>query len=118
MKKFLVNIALLLVIGLCFESTAYGQRVLGGYKSASTSDPAVVEAAEFAVGKKSEEQEGLTLDSVDKAEIQTVGGTNYRICMTVSLDEESQQVKVIIYRNPKKEFEIKSWTVETCAEKN
>ena len=115
MKKSLVNAAILVAIGLFFATAAYGQRMLGGYKTASTTDKDVMAAAEFAVDKQSEDQEGLTLDSIDMAETQSVAGKNFRLCLTVSLDGEKQQVKVVVSRPLRKPFELKSWTVEDCS---
>ncbi len=97
--------------------TANAQRVLGGYKSVATDDERVVAAAEFAVSNRVEnntEQEGMTLDSIDKAEIQSVAGTNYRLCLTVKLDDETQQVSVVVYQNLQQEYKLTSWTVADC----
>ncbi len=123
MSKYLINSATLLAIMLILGTAAFGQRstVLGGYKSAKTDDARVVAAAEFAVGERAEkntEQEGLTLDSVDKAEMQTVAGTNYRLCLTVRLEDETQQIEAVIFQNLKREYTLKSWTVKECAEKS
>lgn len=118
----IINKTIFLAIVLICGTTAFAQSstVLGGYKSAKTDDARVVAAANFAVDKRVEtntEQEGLTLDSVDKAEIQSVGGTNFRLCLTISLEDESQQVSVIVYQNLKQEYSLKSWTVvESCGE--
>lgn len=116
MKKIIINAVLLAVIGLCFGTAAYGQRILGGYQKAATDNKDVVAAAEFAVSKQFEKegQEGLTLESVDVAETQSVAGKNFRLCLTVSIDDETQQVKVIVSRPLKKPFVLKSWTVEDC----
>jgi hypothetical protein len=96
------------------------QVITGGYKPAATDNERVVAAANFAVEKRVEthtEQEGLTLDSIDKAEMQSVGGTNFRLCMTVSIEDESQQVSAVVYQNLKKEYSLTSWTVvESCGE--
>ena len=82
--------------------TALAQPKLGGFRPAATDNEYVVGAAEFAVNKRAEtnsEQEGLTLGSIDKAETQTVAGINYKLCLTVKLDDESQQVSVVVYQN-------------------
>jgi hypothetical protein len=116
MKKAFVNGMVLIAIMMSVGITAFAQRVLGGYKTASTSDERVVAAAEFAVGQKAEEQEGLTLDSIEKAETQTVAGTNYRLCLKVSLEDETQEVKAVVFQNLKQEYSLTIWTVEDCAE--
>lgn len=118
MKKKFINILVFSVIALSFALTTSAQIKTGGYKPVSTDDERVAAAAEFAVGERAEknpEQEGLTLDSVDKAEMQTVAGINYRLCMTVSIDEESQQVSAVVYQNLKQVYSLTSWTVvDTC----
>lgn len=124
MKNFrlmLLLVAFAIVFGSV--SASFAQRkplILGGYKTVSTTDEQVVAAAEFAVGKRAEEnseQEGLTLVSVEKAEMQPVQGVNFRLCMIVGLDEEQQPVKAVVYRNLKREFSLTSWeVVETCNE--
>jgi len=116
MKKAFVNGMILIAIVMSLGITAFAQRILGGYKTASTSDERVVAAAEFAVGQKAEEQEGLTLDSIEKAETQTVAGTNYRLCLKVSLEDETQEVKAVVFQNLKQEYSLTSWVVEDCAE--
>ena len=117
MKKAILNGTMILAIVLGFGITANAQTVLGGYKTAKTDDARVVAAAEFAVGNRVEnntEQEGLELDSVDKAEMQSVGGTNFRLCLTVKLEDETQQVSVVVYQNLKQEYKLTSWTVADC----
>lgn len=121
MKKYLLYGAVISVFVSGLALTTSAQIKLGGYKPAQIDDERVVAAANFAVSKRAEtntEQEGLTLDSIDKAEMQTVAGINYRLCMTVSLDEESQQVQAVVYQNLKQVYSLTSWTpVETCGEK-
>jgi predicted fused transcriptional regulator/phosphomethylpyrimidine kinase len=118
MKKMLGNTIILGAIIFGVAIAANAQRVLGGYKTAATDDERVVAAANFAVDKRVEtntEQEGLTLSSVDKAETQSVQGTNYRVCMTVSLDDQSQQVRAVVYQNLQGEYSLTSWeVVENC----
>lgn len=116
--RFLIGSAMILAIVLGFGITANAQKILlGGYKTAKTDDSRVVAAAEFAVSNRVEnntEQEGLTLDSVDKAEMQTNQGINYRLCLTVKLDDETQQVSVVVHQNLKREYSLTSWTVADC----
>jgi cystatin-C len=88
---------------------------LGGYKAASVSDEGVVAAAEFAVSKESETTEGLALDEILKAESQVVAGTNYRLCLKVTLGDESQEVQAVVFRNLKGEHSLTSWTPKECA---
>ena len=107
-------------IGLALVMTAVTMAVaqrpqLGGYKAASVSDEGVVAAADFAVAKEEETTEGLALDEILKAETQSVAGTNYRLCLKVTLGDDSQEVQTIVNRNLKGEFSVISWTPKECA---
>jgi hypothetical protein len=116
MKKVLSGHVLLISLALSTGVTTFAQGALGGYRTASTTDERVVAAAEYAVAKKSEEQEGLTLDVIEKAETQTVAGINYRLCLKVSLDDEKQEVKAVVYQNLQRDYSLTSWVVEDCSE--
>lgn len=121
MKKYLLAVVVLNIFVLGMAAEASAQRIItGGYRSVPATDASVVAAAEFAVGKQVEnnpEMEGLMLESINKAERQSVAGANYRICMTISLGEESQQVTVVVYQNLKQVYSLTSWeVVETCGE--
>jgi len=119
MKNVFTNGMMLLAVALSFGITTNAQRVLGGYKPAKTDDARVVAAAEFAVSDRAEknaEQEGLTLDLVDKAETQVVAGTNYRLCLTVKLEDETQQIEAVVYQNLKQAYSLTSWTIKDCAD--
>ena len=118
MKKILIKGAIFASIMLGLGITANAQRV-GGYKTAAVDNKEVTAAADFAVGKRMEtnsEQEGMELVSIDKAESQVVAGTNYRLCLTVSLGDEKQQVQVVVFRSLKGEYSLKSWEPKDCSE--
>ena len=120
MKKHILCASLILAFVTGLVITATAQIRTGGYKSVATDNPRVVAAAEFAVSKRAEkhtEQEGLTLDSIDKAETQVVAGTNFRLCLTVKLEDETQQVQVVVFQNLKQVYSLTSWTVKDCGEK-
>lgn len=120
MKKHILCVSLIFAFVTGLVLTATAQIRTGGYKSVATDDARVVAAAEFAVSKREEthtEQEGLTLDSIDKAETQVVAGTNFRLCLTVKLEDETQQVQVVVFQNLKQVYSLTSWTVKDCAEK-
>ena len=93
------------------------QRLLGGYRSVPTDNAGVVAAAEFAVSKRAEtaDQEGLKLDSIEKAEIQSASGSNYRLCLVVSLNDDTQVVKTVVHRNLQQDHTLRSWeVVDAC----
>ncbi len=118
MKTYLTSCLTVLALVWALAAAVSGQIVTGGYRTASTDDPEVVAAADFAVGKRVEtnpEQEGMELRSIDKAETQTVAGVNYRLCLTVAIEDESQQVSAVVYRNLQKEYKLTSWAPADCA---
>jgi hypothetical protein len=116
--KDIVSIALVSLIVAVMAAVASAQVITGGYRTVAVDNEYVVKAAQFAVENRAEtnpEQEGLTLGSVDKAQSQTVGGINYKLCMTVTLDDESQQVSSLVFQSLQRTYTLKSWTVEDCA---
>jgi hypothetical protein len=81
-------------------------------------------AAEFAVSeqKKKQDDSPLSLVSIEHAERQVVAGTNYRLCLKVKqadetdAGEDAQDVKVVVFKNLKQEYSLKSWDEENCSE--
>lgn len=120
MKKYF----LFLLIIFMASVSIYSQRVLGGYKSAAIDDEGVTSAADFAVQKKSDDVETpVLLESIAKAESQTVAGVNYRLCLWVYSNnedgekDESYTVQVVVNRNLQGNFSLTSWTETKCAPK-
>lgn len=112
-----ITLVALIVAGMAVIVSAQGV-ITGGYRTVAVDGEYVVAAAQFAVNNRAEnnpEQEGLTLASVDKAQSQTVGGINYKLCLTVTLDDESQQVSALVFQSLQRTFTLKSWTVEDCS---
>ena len=109
MKRHITFFAIAIAIGLA--AIAANAQVLGGYKAISSDDAEAAEAAEFAVSTKAEEQEGLSLSSGYKAERQSASGTNFRLCIEVELEGESQFVSTVVHRDTHGDFSLKSWTV-------
>lgn len=118
MKKLICGNLLAAAMVFGFAAATNAQRIAGGYSSVAVDDASVVAAAGFAVDKRVEtntEQEGMKLDSIDKAESQVVAGRNFRLCMTVSMDTEHQQVQAVVYQNLQQKYSLTSWNpVETC----
>jgi hypothetical protein len=113
---------LFLFITLNFFVVGFAQIKTGGFKKVSVSDAAVVAAAEFALESQADRDNvGIELISIESAERQTVAGTNHKICMLVTFNDEyseesyDQFVSVIVFRNLKKIYALTSWTeVEDC----
>ena len=105
----------------CVAAVAQERPIVGGYKEAKKDDPAVVAAAEFAVGARQEQAGGpLSLVSIMSAERQVVQGMNYRLCLEVKAGEEtdagveSQSVQAVVYQNLKREYSLTSWEEKHC----
>ena len=62
----------------------------------------------------------ISLESIEKAESQTVAGINYRICIKVSSTNadgeksDSVIVQVVVFRNLQGEYALTSWSDEEC----
>ena len=105
---------------------------VGVYKTVSVEDAKVIEAAEFAIAKQAIESEvSIELLSIESAETQVVAGTNYRFCMQIKAfanaedleeDEDVEDItgfaKIVVFKNLKNEFLLRSWVVvENCGKK-
>ena len=108
---------------LMMNVVSFAQIKVGGYKSIAETDAGAIAAANFAVKARGKTDNAeITLESIEKAESQLVQGTNFRLCMEISIsraDEDvnyKQMVKAIIYRNLKQQFTLSSWVEEECAE--
>lgn len=124
MKRIFGLSLIFAAIGFCLVSisTASAQIKTGGYKIVEVTNDDVVSAANFAVEKQSEEQEvSISLDSIEKAETQTVAGINYRLCLKVSSTNadgersEPVSIQVVVHKNLQGDFSLKSWIDEDCA---
>ena len=123
MKKIVRSfgaLAAFLVVLLC-AANAFGQIRTGGYKSVSVADAGVNSAAAFAVELKSDDYDAeIKLENILKAEVQTVAGTNYRLCLEIYVPSENEGedgiqliVQTIVYRNLQGEMKITSWNDES-----
>ena len=108
-----------------FASQANAQQrpLLGGYKEIAKTDATAKKAAIFGVGaeaKRSEKE--IEFISIIKAERQSVGGTNYRMCLKVSdggaegQDAAEVFVKAIVNIDLKGNYKLLSWEASDCGE--
>ena len=130
MKKSLQVVIILVALGFVFSSMLVGlaqqkRPIVGGYRETDKDSPEVQEAAEFAVGEEGRKTEAtIKLVSVEHAESQVVAGVNYRLCMKVEIsgededDATTQEVKVVVYRNLRKDYSLTSWEEAECGESN
>src|SRR4051812_30017480 len=102
-----------------------GVPIVGGYSKVATDKPEVVSAAEFAVSARKEQEGGpRSLVSIERAEQQSVAGTNYRLCLQVkAADEddagvEAQDIEVVVFeklpRAPGNKYKLTSWKEKDC----
>jgi ABC-type Na+ efflux pump permease subunit len=117
-KSLQVLIALVaLIVVLSGVHVVAAQIRTGGYKEVANDNQEVVAAADFAVNEQGQKQEvSITLVSIEHAEQQVVAGINYRLCLKVEIDGETQEVKAVVYRNLQKEYSLTSWEQENCSE--
>lgn len=119
MKRNLQILILMVVLNIIFGCLAsVAAQKVGGFTKISKTDEVALEAADFAVEAKSKKDETtFTLVSLDKAERQTVAGTNYRLCLSIKdVDENEKTVLVVVYRNLQKVFSLTSWKEEECSD--
>lgn len=120
MTKVTKFLPFLTIVIFLFVSEANSQIRTGGYANVAVTREDVAAAANFAVEKQSQNQEiSISLESIEKAEIQTVAGTNYRLCLKVysTIEDENSEtmtVKVIVFRNLQGDYSLTSWTEEDC----
>jgi hypothetical protein len=122
MKKFLRALSILSAFCVIFPvaPSVLGQTRAGAYKDVPVSDAAVKAAANFAVETKAAQTEWLLqLEEVLKAERQTAAGTNYRLCLLVTSQNEDEEeitlyIKTVVHRSPKGVMKITSWVEEDC----
>lgn len=105
------------------SSDAFSQIKVGGYKTIAETDAGAVAAADFAAEAQGKKQNAeITVNYIHKAESQLVQGTNFRLCMEVSIAnadesvEYKQMVLAVVYRNLKQQYSLSKWTEEECAE--
>lgn len=129
MKKGFGMLLLLVALSATFSSvnvifSQQSRPIVGGYKEVAKDAEDVIAAANWAVEEAGRKQEAeLSLVSIERAERQTVAGVNYRLCLRVRVngededaDDATQDVKAVIYRSLKNQYELKSWDEESCGE--
>jgi hypothetical protein len=119
MKNKLRRLFTISAFCLIFGCAAFanGQIKTGGYKSISANDQGVKDAADFALEIKAEEMdEELSLEGIVKAEVQTVAGTNYRLCMKLYVPAKEEEtdgvtlfIRTVVSKSLQGEYSIKSW---------
>jgi P2-related tail formation protein len=99
-------------------STAAKPIQVGGYRAILKTDPNAVAAANFAITAQSTKT-GYTFELLDlvKAERQVVAGSNYKLCMQVSVDgDEPFFVQAVVYVDLKNNRKLTSWADSDCGD--
>lgn len=126
-KSLLIALAAAALGAVFVSAAAAGQNLprVGGYRPVATNDPGVVAAARFAVKEQARKSGGaVKLISVDGAERQTVQGANYRLCLTAEVEDVennvvvTENVRVVVYQDLKRQYSLRSWQAEDCAEED
>ncbi|WP_254507679.1 cystatin domain-containing protein [Anatilimnocola floriformis] len=95
----LFAIVVLMMLPLSFAAA----QVVGGWKKADVKDPAVIEAADFAVKaqqaalKKAGKDETLALQKIVAAEQQVVSGMNRKLTLQVKSGDQIQSIETIVW---------------------
>ena len=109
--------AVLLLMSLSFAAA----QVAGGWGKKDVKDPAVLEAADFAVKaqqailKKAGQEGTLALQKIVAAEQQVVAGINTKLTLQVKFGEEVKSVQAIVWTRawlkPEERSQLTSWKV-------
>ena len=96
--------------------------LVGGYGSASPSDPAVIAAANYAVKAHSEaSHKPHRLKAIISAEHQVVAGLNFKMCLKVGEGrrfKHTHLVRAVVYQNLQQELSLSQWEhAPDCAKK-
>ena len=120
MRKILQTTMCFVTFGVFFIAVVScpAQMIVGNYRTASVTEPAVISAANFAVEAQNKKQgtKSVKLISIEKAEQQVVAGLNYRLCLAVESNNSAEQATAIVYQNLQNKLQLTSWTKETCAD--
>ena len=125
MKKNLRITIMLAALGVIFfcAATSFAQngQMTGNYRPVPVTDAQVVAAAKYAVKQIAKKESSVVkLVSVKQAESQVVAGTNYRLCLEITIRQKGKKEKVtkniqaVVFRNLKQKFELTSWEQAVC----
>lgn len=103
--------------------SAQQRPLLGGYKEIAATDAGALKAAKFAAESEAKRTEKeIEFMSVIKAERQSVGGSNYRMCLKVDdsgaegQDAAEVFVKVVVNVDTKGKYKLLSYEASDCGE--
>jgi hypothetical protein len=91
--------------------------ILGGLADVSVSDPAVIDAAQFAVRAQGEKGMGhggghhaqITLLTILSAKQQVVAGMNYYLRLKVKIRDGEKEAEAVVFRQLSGGYELTSW---------
>jgi hypothetical protein len=88
--------------------------IVGNFRTASTSDPEVKMAAQFAL-KAQKKSVKPTLLSIERAQKQLVAGMNYQMTLKLKSGGKIQRAQAVVYRDLGGKFSLTSWALSTPA---
>jgi hypothetical protein len=94
-----------------------GFPILGGLSDVSVNDPAVIEAAHFAVHAQEDREEGhghghrakITLLTILGAREQVVAGMKYYLSLKVRIRGAEKEAEAVVWRQLSGVYELTSW---------
>ncbi len=111
-RAVVIVAALNIVLGAMSGVLAQQVPIAGGYAETSSNDPEVVSAARFAIRAEGRRQgASITLLAIERAEVQVVAGLNYMLRLKVKVNNKTQDVTAVVYRNLKQKYSLSSWDV-------
>lgn len=117
-KLIILSFASLFIFtGGALKSFAQEIPMPGSYMQADVKNKDIIAAAEFAAKTQGKKQKGtIKVASIKTAKTQVVAGTNYQVCMQVSVKKKfaktavNQFVKAVVYQNLQNKYALTSWT--------
>ena len=113
-QALMVVAALSIIFGSASLALAQEGAIAGGYSETSSAEPEVIAAARFAVRARARRTgSGVTLLSIERAEVQVVAGLNYRLNLRVKVNHQAENVTTVVYKNLRQKYSLSSWKVES-----
>lgn len=114
MKKKWQVVMAIAVLGMVFGnvSGAFAQEevIAGGYGETSNNDPEVVTAARYAIRAEGRRQGArISLLSIERADVQVVAGLNYMLRLKVKVNNRTENITAVVYKNLKQKYSLSSW---------
>jgi hypothetical protein len=85
------------------------------YEKIATTDPEVQAAVKIAIANQQQKNRSdVKLLSIVSAERQPVSGRNLRLCLSTDRNGNTEFARVVLSRNPKKQWAVTIWSWGSC----